>query len=46
MFHQKKKLKEMEDDVMDGQQRLASISTAIIVLGAIEARRLHMYRVM
>jgi hypothetical protein len=30
----------MEDDAMDGQQRLAGIATATIVLGAIEARRL------
>jgi hypothetical protein len=38
LLHQQ--LEEMEDDAMDGQQRLAGIATAIIVLGAIEARRL------
>jgi hypothetical protein len=34
----------MEDDAMDGQQRLAGIATAIIVLGAIEAQRLRAER--
>jgi hypothetical protein len=40
LHHLHQQLKEMEDDVMDGQQRLAGIATAIIVLGAIEAQRL------
>jgi hypothetical protein len=42
LLHQQ--LEEMEDNVMDGQQRLAGIATAIIVLGAIEAQRLHAER--
>jgi hypothetical protein len=36
----------MEDNTMDGQQRLAGIATAIIVLRAIEAQQLCACRAM
>ncbi|KAJ6450500.1 hypothetical protein C8R45DRAFT_1127827 [Mycena sanguinolenta] len=42
ILHQQ--LEDMEDNELEDQQRLAAIATAIIVLGAIEARRLRAER--